>query len=116
MSFSCSMLAPCFANLSACSLHLIPQCAGIHYRITLLCSNMLYSLHLRLCSPCPASGSNTDRESVRNTTSSELISVVSSWFLVTVGIVVRIVRSLLVYLDDMGGGGVLVLTVLIVLL
>ena len=54
---------------------LIPQCAGIHCRITLLCSNMLYSLRLRLCSPYPASESNTDRESVRNTTSSELVSV-----------------------------------------
>ena len=69
------MLAPCFANLSACSLHLIPQCAGIHCRTTLLCSNMLYSLRLRLCSPCPASESNTDWESMRNTTSSELVSV-----------------------------------------
>ena len=74
-SFSCSMLAHCFANLSACSLPLIPQCAGIHCRITLLCSNMLYSLRQRLCSPCPASESNTDQESVRNTTSSELVSV-----------------------------------------
>ena len=69
------MLAPCFANLSACSLLLIPQCAGIHCKITLLCSNMLYSLRLILCSPCPASESNTDRESVRNATSSDLVSV-----------------------------------------
>ena len=29
------------ANMSACSLPLIPQFAGIHCRITLLCSNML---------------------------------------------------------------------------
>ena len=63
--FLCSMLAPCFANLSACSLPLIPQCAGFHCRTTLPCSNMLYSLDQRLCSPCPASESNTDRESVR---------------------------------------------------
>ena len=73
--FSCSMLAPYFANLSACSLPLMPQCSGIHCRITLLCSNMLYSLRLRLYSPCPASESNTDREYVGNTTSSELVSV-----------------------------------------
>ena len=71
------MLGPCFGNLLACSLPLIPQCPGIHCKITLLCSNMLYNLHLRLCSPCPASESNTDRESVRNTTSSELVSVMS---------------------------------------
>ena len=69
------MLALCFANLSACSLPLIPQCAGIHCRINLLWSNMLYSLCLRVCSPCSASESNTDRESVRNTTDSELVSV-----------------------------------------
>ena len=69
------MLAPCFANLSSCSLPLIPQCAGIYCMITLLCSNMMYSLRLRLCFPCPASESNTDMESVRNTTSSELVSV-----------------------------------------
>ena len=74
-SFSCSMVAPCFANLSACSLPFIPQCAGIYCRTTLLCSNILYNLRLRLCSPCTASESNTDRESVRNTTSSELVSV-----------------------------------------
>ena len=74
-SFSCSMLAPCFANLSACSLPLILQCAGIHCTITLQCTNMLYSLRLRLCSPCPASESNTDREAVRNTITSELVSV-----------------------------------------
>ena len=43
--------------------------------ITRMCSNILYSLRLRLCSPCPASESNTDQESVRNTTSSELVSV-----------------------------------------
>ena len=71
------MLAPCVAHLLACSLPLIPQCARIHCRITLLCSNMLYSLRLRLFSPCPASESNTDRESVRNNTSSELVYVIS---------------------------------------
>ena len=69
------MLAPCFANLSACSLPFIPQCAGIHGRTALLCSNMLYNLRLRLWSPCPARESNTDRESVRNTTFYELASV-----------------------------------------
>ena len=71
------MVAPCFANLSACSLPLIPQRAGIHCRITLLCSNMMYSLCLKLCSPCPASESNADRESVRNSSSTELVSVMS---------------------------------------
>ena len=40
------MLAPCFANMTACSLHLIPQCAGIHCMITLLCSNMLYIIFI----------------------------------------------------------------------
>ena len=60
------MLAPCFANLSVCSLPFIPQCVGIYCRTTLLCSNTLYSLRLKLCSPWPASESNTDRESVRN--------------------------------------------------
>ena len=70
------MLTPWFTNLSACSLPLIPQCAGIHCRITLLCSNMLYSLHLWLGSPYPASESNNDdRESVINSISSELVSV-----------------------------------------
>ena len=69
------MLAPCFANMSACSLPLIQQCAVIHCRITLLCSNMLYILRLRLCSPCQAREFNTDWKSMRNTTSSELVSV-----------------------------------------
>ena len=69
------MLAPCFANLSACSLPLIPQGAGIHCRTTLLCSNMMYNFRLRLCSLCPASESNTNQESVRNITSYELVSV-----------------------------------------
>ena len=39
-SFSCSMLSPCFANMSACSLPLIPQCAGIHYGNLLMRSLM----------------------------------------------------------------------------
>ena len=85
-SFSCSMLAPCFDNLTACSLPLIPQCAGIHCMITLLCFNMLYSLHLRLCSPCPASESNADLESVRNTTSSEYLLVLSQLDLLVLGL------------------------------
>ena len=86
---------------------------------------MLYNLRLRLCTQCPASESNTDRESVGNTTSSELVSVytcilvacgytssmcesvisflnVSSWSLVTVSIIVLIERLLLVCLDNMG--------------
>ena len=62
------MLSPCFANLSACALPLIPQCSGIHCNSTLLCSNMLYSLRPRLYYPCPGSESNTDREYMRNTT------------------------------------------------
>ena len=83
------MLAPCFDHLSACSMLLMQQCAGIHCWITLLCSNMLYSLRLRLGSEtnechraerneCPraetnecfraeTNESNTYRESVRNT-------------------------------------------------
>ena len=77
-SFSSSILAHCFANMSACALPLIPQCAEIHCGITLPCSNMLYSLRLRLCSPCPSGECNTDRESVKNTTSSELVSV---WYI-----------------------------------
>ena len=64
-----------FANLSACSLPFIPQCAGLHCRTTLLCSNMLYNLRLRLCSPCPASESNTDRESVRHLLSWHLLGL-----------------------------------------
>ena len=69
------MLASCFTNMSACSLPLVPQCAGIYYRITFVCSNMLSSLRLRVCSPCPASESNTNRESMRNTKYFELVSV-----------------------------------------
>ena len=76
-STSGSMLAPCFDNMSDCSLPMMSQCAGMHCRITLLCSNMMYSLRLRLCYPCPASESKTAREFVRNTTSSELLSVIS---------------------------------------
>ena len=75
VSSSWSMLTACSANLSECSVPLMLQCAGIYCRITLLCSNMLYSLGLRFCSPCPTNESNTDRESVRYTTSSELASV-----------------------------------------
>ena len=38
VSFSCSMLAPCFANLSACSLPLIPQCAvGLLFYVLICC-------------------------------------------------------------------------------
>ena len=123
---------------------------------------MLYSLRLRVCSPCPVSECNNDLESVRKSTYSEATSNVwpfgseiklpgppystasiaepsaysfinvacgssmcesvrsfldvSSWSLVTVGIVVRRVRILLVRSDNMDELEYVQCTILIMLL
>ena len=66
--FSCCMLTPRLESQSVFSLPLMPQCAVIHCRTTPLLSSSLDSLSRSVYSPCQARASNTDFESVKNTT------------------------------------------------